>query len=295
MMKATGIKGNVDWNQRYQRALDRYEQIGAICPGLFTALTEELENWSDTLPQSHFAEGVYKPVNHWGLGAEQNEIRAITNELVLRGHDRLAACLQECFNSLRDSASALDEIYPKLDDEDEQAETRLVRQCRREAAHLSALLQRLRKKTFTANLKECPYSPAQLRDEIVKEDLGKSRPSEPGIAMSAGTCWSDISICFTNGHTVSIRVGRKSHTCNFAQMGMINRHTGEPNRQWETLRIFAESGGLLSWKNSSASPRLKKQKQQLSKKLRKFFQIADEPIVWGKDEKCYRCQFMIGH
>jgi len=36
---------------------------------------------------------------------------------------------------------------------------------------------------------------------------------------------------------------------------------------------------------------LKKRKQELSKCLQKFFRLDEDPIEWGKDEKCYRCRF----
>ena len=38
---------------------------------------------------------------------------------------------------------------------------------------------------------------------------------------------------------------------------------------------------------------MKKQKQELSKHLREFFRLDDDPIEWVKDTKTYRCKFRI--
>jgi len=38
---------------------------------------------------------------------------------------------------------------------------------------------------------------------------------------------------------------------------------------------------------------LKKRKQELSRCLREFFRLDEDPIEWVKDEKCYRCRFRI--
>ena len=45
---------------------------------------------------------------------------------------------------------------------------------------------------------------------------------------------------------------------------------------------------------SYAGPKVKKQKQELSKRLRAFFRIEHNPIEWVKDTKgYYRCKFQV--
>ena len=46
-------------------------------------------------------------------------------------------------------------------------------------------------------------------------------------------------------------------------------------------------------KNKYSAVTLKKQKQELSKRLRAFFRIEDDPIEWIKETKTYRCKFRI--
>jgi len=109
----------------------------------------------------------------------------------------------------------------------------------------------------------------------------------------AGIGWNGIKIKFVDGHTVSIYTDRSHGRYNYTQMGMVNTKNSEPNRQWHLLRAFAESYGQIDWKNRFASDRLKKQKQELSSRLRRFFRIDGDPIEWIKDEKAYKCRFKI--
>ncbi len=109
----------------------------------------------------------------------------------------------------------------------------------------------------------------------------------------AGINWSNITIKFVDGHRVSIKAGEARKTLDYTKMGMASTKNSEPTKQWELLRAFAESYGQIDWKNRFASDRLKKQKQELSKRLRVFFRLEEDPIEWVKAEKSYRCKFAI--
>lgn len=75
-------------------------------------------------------------------------------------------------------------------------------------------------------------------------------------------------------------------------MGMANRKNGDPTQQWKLLERFSNSRGQIDWHGSYAGPKVKKQK--LSKRLRAFFRIEDNPIEWVKDTKgYYRCKFQV--
>lgn len=109
----------------------------------------------------------------------------------------------------------------------------------------------------------------------------------------AGISWSGITIKFVDGHRVSIKAGDSRGTFDFSKMGMASTKNSEPTKQWELLRAFAESYGQIDWQNRFASDKLKKQKQELSKRLREFFRLEDDPIEWIKGEKTYRCRFKV--
>jgi len=108
-----------------------------------------------------------------------------------------------------------------------------------------------------------------------------------------GTSWTDIKIQFRDGHTVTIWAGDESGKFNFSQMGMANKKNGDRTEQWKLLEAFAASRGEIDWNSRYATDKLKKQKQVLSKRLREFFRLKEDPIEWVKGEKCYRCRFRI--
>ena len=108
-----------------------------------------------------------------------------------------------------------------------------------------------------------------------------------------GTRWSDIKIQFRNGHTVTIWAGGQSGRYTYYQMGMYSKKNGDRTVQWKLLEAFANSRGEIDWSSPFATDKLKKQKQELSRRLREFFRLKEDPIEWVKGEKCYRCRFQI--
>ena len=114
------------------------------------------------------------------------------------------------------------------------------------------------------------------------------------FATPPGATWSDVSIRFIDGHTVSLQVKSEHRVCNYTQMGMNNRKDGNPTQQWKLLEGFANSRGEIDWHSRSAGLKVKKQKQELSARLRDFFRIEDDPIEWVKDTKgYYKCKFNV--
>ncbi len=113
--------------------------------------------------------------------------------------------------------------------------------------------------------------------------------------------WSNITIKFTDGHTVRVTCNtgnnRVSQVYNFTQMGMADGRTASPNKQWNLLEGFADERGQFTWDNPKANRNQKKQKQELKKVFQKFFGIYDsDPFEDYKDHKnrvCYRSKFHI--
>ncbi len=100
-----------------------------------------------------------------------------------------------------------------------------------------------------------------------------------------GASWQDITIQFIDGHTVRVTCQYNDTTVsrlyNFTQMGMVDRRTGSPNKQWALLHGFAEEHGEFTWRNARANPKQKQQKQELKKVLQRFFGIEDvDPIIY---------------
>lgn len=129
-----------------------------------------------------------------------------------------------------------------------------------------------------------------------KKDTQAESPKDKNgetFPLPQGAKWKELTLEFADGHVVTVKFQQKRKRFTYAQMGMVCGKSGSPNKQWELLRAFAESRGQIDWHNRFASDKLKKQKQELSKRLREFFQIKEDPIEWVKGEKSYRCLFTI--
>ena len=131
-------------------------------------------------------------------------------------------------------------------------------------------------------------------------EIKKNAPQEPKKEKSTltfplpdGARWEDLSIIFSDGHVVTVKHQGLWKRFTYSQMGMVCSKSGDPTKQWELLRAFADSHGLIDWHSKYATDKLKKQKQELSRRLREFFRLKEDPIEWVKGEKCYRCRFQI--
>lgn len=147
------------------------------------------------------------------------------------------------------------------------------------------------KAAFQKMLRNADKQAAQYKKDTQTESpKEKSRETFP---LPQGAKWNELTLEFSDGHVVTIKFQEKRKRFTYAQMGMVCSKSGSPNKQWELLRAFAESYGQIDWQNRFASDKLKKQKQELSKRLREFFRIEEDPIEWVKGEKSYRCLFTI--
>lgn len=129
-----------------------------------------------------------------------------------------------------------------------------------------------------------------------KKDTQPESPKEKNgetFPLPQGAKWSELTLKFSDGHVVTVKFQEKRKRFTYAQMGMVCSKSGNPTKQWELLRAFAESYGQIDWQNRFASDKLKKQKQELSKRLREFFRLEDDPIEWIKGKKTYRCRFKV--
>jgi hypothetical protein len=94
----------------------------------------------------------------------------------------------------------------------------------------------------------------------------------------AGATWTMLRIRFIDGHRVAISVGGAAQTFNYTQMGMADGRNGNPTKQWELLRVFADGHGTLTWGSKGASRDNQKRRDKLVENLKSFFRIDGEPI-----------------
>jgi len=121
-------------------------------------------------------------------------------------------------------------------------------------------------------------------DEILTPFRTDNTPSKIGsnafefFPTPTDASWSDISIRFIDCHTISIKVKLVEGIFNYTQMGMVDRRNSNPTKQWDLLRLFAKEKGTLDWNSSGADYRNQKRREKLSRNLRDFFRIEEDPI-----------------
>jgi len=102
-------------------------------------------------------------------------------------------------------------------------------------------------------------------------------PTPPGAA------WSDVSILFKDAHTISAAAGGSAHVLNYSQLGMVDKNTSNPSKQWELLYRFALGNGKLDWRNTKPTIRDRKQKSRLTADLTRIFRIEGHPFLFDGD------------
>ena len=105
--------------------------------------------------------------------------------------------------------------------------------------------------------------------------------------------WRNVSIRFTDSHTVSVRVKSVSRKCHYAQMGMANKKSSHPTVQWELLYSFAKERGVLDWSSRYAHRQNQKRREILARNLQSFFRIEGDPFRLTGDGKGWRARFRI--
>src|SRR5262249_47820226 len=130
---------------------------------------------------------------------------------------------------------------------------------------------------------------------LTSAPASSSMPVGRESASLAVLRWEDIEIVFLSDHRVQIsRWGVKAEPVNYADFGFADGRNENPNLAWQTLRILAEQGGVLSNEKEANArwPEVEKRIQEIRKVLRNYFQISSDPIPYVKD-RGYVAQFKI--
>ncbi len=122
-------------------------------------------------------------------------------------------------------------------------------------------------------------------DELISGFLEKAAPE---LAMSdsinhfptpPGACWEHFIFEFLADSVLLVRCKGVHQPMRLEpeQLGMKIQSNGKPTKQWLLLKIFALSGGYLSWDCQHADKQVKNQKQILSRKLKSFSILMMNP------------------
>lgn len=102
------------------------------------------------------------------------------------------------------------------------------------------------------------------------------------------TKWEQIIIRFIDGHNIEISVHKTKIRTDYKVLGFENKRALKPNTLWELLKDISENNGEIFWGDRIASDKIKKQKENLSKSLKKCFKINDDPFYLYNKERGYR-------
>lgn len=136
---------------------------------------------------------------------------------------------------------------------------------------------------------------ARIRLSNEAEIASASEPEKGRVRFNtpAGATWGDVKIRFVDGYTVSVDVLGMKGRYNYTQMGMADRRTTNPTRQWQLLEAFARRRGRLTWEDSEADPKNQKRRERLAGDLRAFFRIPGDPFCLDDDGKGWRARFTL--
>ena len=105
--------------------------------------------------------------------------------------------------------------------------------------------------------------------------------------------WEELAFDFVEREVVNIRFRGETRRFEPEHLGMKNRKNGRPTLQWSLLRQMAFAGGQLTWRDPGAKIRIKKQKQELSNRLKAAFGIEGSPIEWDEARSAYVACFAV--
>lgn len=183
---------------------------------------------------------------------------------------------------------------------------------------LNSFKEEYLKVDYSLKLKYYPFVDNLIKSIEKGESIGLflpflsqlSTPSKKRITpleLPPDTKWEHIVLKFIDNESIEI-TGRDKYirVATFREMGFENRKKSgrPPSVLWDFLYALALTRGTLSWdilKEKVKKPDLiykslqtaRKNKQLVSDKLKHFFNIDDDPIVYNRKEKIYQTKFSI--
>jgi hypothetical protein len=142
------------------------------------------------------------------------------------------------------------------------------------------------KLTAKQPLAELVGQPAVAPRPAVKESAHRF-PTPPD------TEWTDVRMRFTDGNTVTIKVGTIAKRVTYAEMDMKHANSGEPTVLWQLLRAFADNDGRFDWRHPQASRHVKQRVCRLRKTLKAYFDLAADPFFKYQKGVGYRVRFQL--
>lgn len=136
--------------------------------------------------------------------------------------------------------------------------------------------------------------------EVMPQNIIKE-PTEAvkQLGLTPDSIWQNIEIVFTGEFLVKINYKNKELLTDHEKMGFSDKRKPEETKaksSWELLRLLAINNGTfpLARLGKEEKAKRKKQKQELAKSLKRYFQIDDDPFhELTKEESEYKIKLKL--
>jgi hypothetical protein len=118
-------------------------------------------------------------------------------------------------------------------------------------------------------------------------------PSGPRVALPPGTTWGQVTLRCTSNATVICTAPGVSRQMDPGDFDMRSAKNAKPTAAWTFFLLLTMNGGLLKIDGSAIAPRVRKQKEALSRHLQETFGIESDPITWDTSQQAYAATFVV--
>ena len=180
-----------------------------------------------------------------------------------------------------------------------------MEQAKKESVNVTCMIEK-KYYPFVNNLLECIKSGEKIEMSLtfLKQYPMFSNKKIIPLELPSGTRWEHITIQFLDYDKVKILAPYQfKKITNFRKMGFENLKNGRPNKQWELLYDLSHYRGDLTWTIATyrkrvdshplSTPKIRKQIQILSQKLKQYFNIDDQPFYDYVRFKAYKTRFFL--
>lgn len=116
----------------------------------------------------------------------------------------------------------------------------------------------------------------------------------PRVALPPGTAWRQITLRFTSTETVVCSGPGVARQMDPGDFDMRSGKNAKAIAAWTFFLLLATKNGTLEFRDGSIAPRVRKQKEALSRHLQETFGIAGDPIAWDVQQRAYVAAFVVG-
>jgi hypothetical protein len=117
-------------------------------------------------------------------------------------------------------------------------------------------------------------------------------PSGPRVALPPGTTWAQLTLRCTSTETVICTAHGVSRQMDPGDFDMRSAKNAKATAAWTFFLLLSMNGGVLNIDGRTIPPRVRKQKEALSRHLQETFGIASDPIVWDMTQHAYVAAFV---